>query len=126
MPSFGEEMRSFEAALDVMFRECPGMTLGAALALVKLVRFLPDLAQGTTNLRDVAQEMDIPYSTLLRYTDHLSEGAKATAPLYLLEKGMHPSDKRARQLRLTDKGEALLREVEQALAGLSPSHAPSP
>lgn len=65
----------------------------------------------TLTLREIAAEMNVGYSSLLRQTDVLGEGAPSVRSLNLFEKGIRPDDRRSRQVRLTPVGEQLLRGI---------------
>lgn len=113
MPVFGRGLEKLEQSLDCLREVDPGMPIGGAAALIHLARRLPTLASGSINLRDVASEMQLAYPTFLRHTDILSEGATGTRQLKLIEKGVHPKDKRARQVRLTNDGLILLEKLDR-------------
>lgn len=112
IPTFGPGLDTLAKAMDMLRAVDPGMPVGTASCLLHLGLELRSLAQGTITLRDVARDMDVPYSTFLRSTDKLAEGGSGVRGLNLLEKGISTSDKRARQLRLTLKGHALLGELD--------------
>jgi len=112
MPIFGPGLGKFEDALDLLRQVDPGMSIGAAAALVKIGRRMPALAFGQETFKGIGMQMQIPYSSFLRHTDLLAEGAPGTKSLGLIEKGVHPEDRRARQVRLTPDGEALLRKLD--------------
>jgi DNA-binding MarR family transcriptional regulator len=116
VPIFGPELARLEAALDQLRAVDPGMSIGTATALIKIGRRLPALALGSETLKGIGMEMGIPYSSFLRHTDLLAEGAEGTKSLGLIEKGVHPQDRRARQVRLTADGEALLRRLDALYA----------
>lgn len=112
MPVFGPEMEKFERVLDVAREVDPRMAVGTLAAFVYIARRLAPMAEGSENLRKIAKEMDIPYPSFLRHTDVLAEGISKMEGLGMLEKGPHPDDRRARQVRLTEKGLETLRKIE--------------
>lgn len=112
VPIFEEGLGKVEEALDLLREIDPGMSIGTAAALIKIGRRLPALAMGQETLKGIGAEMGIPYSSFLRHTDLLAEGAEGTKSLGLIEKGVHPQDRRARQVQLTAEGEALLRKLD--------------
>lgn len=121
LPVFSPELQKVEMLLDRLREVEPGMPISEAATLVYLARRLRDLSLGEIKLKDVADEMGMPYSTLLRYTDGLSDGGKSTHKLELLEKGLHPTDRRARQIRLTPKGMELVSALEAIIIGVGQS-----
>lgn len=126
LPIFGPELQKLEMTLDVLRELDPRMTIGALTAFIYVARRLSSLASGQENLRHIAEEMNIPYPTLLRHTDFLAEGIpNKPEGLGLLEKGPHPHDKRSRQVRLTDKGIEALRKIEKTLACVPVSATPA-
>ena len=116
VPTFGTGLDKLEQALDMLREVDPGISIGTAAALIKIGRRLPSLALGSETLKGIGAEMGIPYSSFLRHTDLLAEGAEGTKSLGLIEKGVHPEDRRARQVRLTAEGEALLRKLDDLCA----------
>lgn len=116
VPIFGEGLGKLEEALDMLREIDPGMSIGAAAALIKIGRRMPALALGQETFKGIGVQMQIPYSSFLRHTDLLAEGAPGTKSLGLIEKGVHPEDRRARQVRLTADGEALLRKLDDLYA----------
>lgn len=112
VPEFGDGLGKLEEALDLLRGIDPGMSIGTAAALIKIARGLRELAEGQQTLKGISTEMQIAYSSFLRHTDLLAEGAPGTKSLGLLEKGIRPEDRRARQVQLTLKGVALLRQLD--------------
>lgn len=124
VPTFGPGLKRLTEAMDTLRAVDPGMPVSTASCLLHLGLELQSLAQGETTLRDVANATGMPYSTFLRSTDRLAEGASGVRGLGLIEKGISRSDRRARQLRLTVEGQALLDRLEAILRpadGLPPS-----
>ena len=116
-PAFSDGLERFESALDLIRQVDPIMPIGAAAALVHIARRLPGLYGGAISLGDVAREMDLNYATFMRNADLLSEGGANVRQLNLLEKGMNPNNKRARQFRLSDKGLGLLQQIDEVISG---------
>lgn len=87
------------------------MSIGTLAAFVRVARLIPQLAANELTLRDIAEMMDVPYTSFVRQVDLLCEGTAAVRGLNLLEKGVHPEDRRARQVRLTKKGGQLLHRL---------------
>lgn len=115
MPVFGPGLGKLEASFDLLRAVDPGMPIGAAAALVRIGRRMPALAVGQQTLKSIGMEMQVPYSSFLRHTDLLAEGAPGTKSLGLIEKGIHPEDRRARQVRLTPQGLVLLTKLDELL-----------
>ena len=84
------------------------MSVGACSAFLHVAQRMPALASGEASIRDIAAEMDVAPTTLARQLDQLAEGTSKIQGLNLLEKGIHPLDRRQRQVRLTRKGVKLL------------------
>ncbi|WP_193337161.1 hypothetical protein [Devosia beringensis] len=112
MPVFSAGLRKLERSLDLLRSVDPGMPIGAAAALIRIGRQMPQLATGQETLKSIGAQMEVPYSSFLRHTDLLSEGAPGTKALRLIEKGIHPEDRRARQVRLTPDGLNLLLNLD--------------
>ncbi|MDF1608616.1 hypothetical protein PZ897_10550 [Hoeflea sp. YIM 152468] len=88
LPVFGPEIEKLERILDVLRELDLRMTIGALSAFVFIARRLHVLASGDENLRNIAHEMQIPYPSLLRHTDLLSEGIpQKIEGIRLFEKG---------------------------------------
>jgi DNA-binding MarR family transcriptional regulator len=115
-PVFGNGVAKFETGLQLLRNVDPNMPIGVATTLVRLGREMPALAMGQKTLKGVASDLSIPYSTLLRHTDALAEGSKGVRALGLIEKGVHPEDRRARQVRLTAAGTGLLLDIDEAIS----------
>jgi len=115
-PVFGHGLGRFEQGLDLLRQIDPIMPIGAASSFVHIARRLPALYGGSMNLRGVADEMGLNYTTFMRNADLLSEGGANVRQLNLLEKGISPNNKKARQFRLTDKGLDLLEKIDKVLS----------
>lgn len=115
-PGFGQGLARFEQGLDLLRQVDPIMPIGAAASFVHIARRLPALYGGSINLRGVADEMALNYTTFMRNADLLSEGGANVRQLNLLEKGISPHNKKARQFRLTDKGLDVLEKIDRALS----------
>lgn len=96
------------AFIDAICAVDSKMSVGAASAFLHVAKRMPGLASQEISMRDIALEMGVPPTTFFRQLDQLAEGTSKIAGLNLLEKGMHPLDKRQRQVRLTSKGVKLL------------------
>jgi DNA-binding MarR family transcriptional regulator len=112
IPVFTPGLGTLESSLDLLMAIDPGMPIGAAAALIRMGRRMPALATGQETLKSISSQMEVPYATFLRHTDLLSDGAKGTKALRLIEKGIHPDDRRARQIRLTPEGLSLLQQLD--------------
>jgi DNA-binding MarR family transcriptional regulator len=90
-------------------REVDGaLSVGALGTLLHVVEHLPELATGDITLRDLAQKLNVAPTSLARQLDALADGGPGGGGLELLEKALHPDDKRKRQIVLTNRGMALL------------------
>lgn len=88
------------------------MSVGALATFVHIANRMPQLTTGELSLRDIATEMDVPYTSFTRQVDLLSAGAApAVRGLGLLEKRPHPTKRRQRQVLVTDQGVALLKNL---------------
>lgn len=114
-PVFGPGLERFEIALDLLRKVDPIMPIGAASTLVHIARRLPRLHGGSVSLSDIAREMGLGYTTFMRHADLVAEGGANIRRLDLLEKGIMQQDKRARTFRATEKGLALLRQIDSTL-----------
>ena len=123
-PAFSDGLARFESALDLIRQVDPIMPIGAAASLVHIARRLPGLYGGSISLGDVAREMELNYATFMRNADLLSEGGANVRQLNLLEKGMSPNNKRARQFKLSDKGLGLLQQIDEVISGREGSGRP--
>jgi DNA-binding MarR family transcriptional regulator len=104
--------------VDVVRAVDSTMSVGALAAFLHVAKRIPDLAGGETSLRDIADEMGVAPTSLARQIDLLAEGATtAVRGLNLLEKGVHPADKRQRQVRLTPDGMRLLSKLSAVMGG---------
>lgn len=112
IPTFGQGLSKVDASLELLRAVNPGMPIGAVAAFVRIGRSMPMLASGQDTLKSISAQMQVPYATFLRHTDLLAEGAPGTKALRLIEKGVHPEDRRARQVRLTSDGLALLQQLD--------------
>ena len=93
------------------------MSVGTLSAFLHVANRMPELAGGEMSLRDIAVEMGVKPTSLARQIDLLAEGAKtAVRPLNLLEKGVHPVNKRHRQVRLTPDGTRLLSKLSSIIS----------
>lgn len=115
-PPFGKGLERFEIALDLVRQVDPIMPIGAAASLVHIARRLPAIYGGEVGLGDVARGMGLNYATFMRNADLLSEGGANVRQLNLLEKGLNPKNKKGRQFRLTEKGLALLSEIDATIS----------
>lgn len=84
------------------------MSVGSLAAFLHVAERIPALASQEVSMRDIALEMGVPPTTFFRQLDQLAEGTSKIQGLNLLEKGIHPLDKRQRQVRLTPDGVKLL------------------
>lgn len=114
-PAFGKGLARLEKAVDLLREVDPIMPIGAAAALVHIARRLPELYGGHSSLGDIAKGMGMNYATFMRNADLLSEGGANVRQLNLLEKGLIPHNKKARQFRLTEKGLTLLEQLDHVL-----------
>ncbi len=83
-----------------------GMTRAQWGALIRIGR-----RSGITQA-EIAEQMDIQPISLVPVLDRLCEQG-------LLERHAHPSDRRAKLLRLTDKGETVLLELEPVAVAIA-------
>jgi DNA-binding MarR family transcriptional regulator len=92
------------------------ISVGAASAFLHVAKHMPELARGDMALRDVAIEMGVKPTTLARHVDRLAEGTEGTVRgLNLLEKGVHPGNRRQRHVRLTEEGTRLLSKLSDII-----------
>jgi len=88
------------------------MSIGALAAFVHVANRMPELAAGDLSLSDIAEEMQVPYTSFARQLDVLAEGAPPSVRgLNLIEKGVHPDNRRQRQVKLTNEGTKLLSKL---------------
>jgi len=97
-----------EEFIDIAREVDSAMSIGALAAFVHVTNRMPELILGDMSLRDIADEMQVPYTTFSRQLDVLADGAPSVRGLRLLEKGVIPDNRRQRQVRLTVDGERLL------------------
>jgi DNA-binding MarR family transcriptional regulator len=84
------------------------LSVGALGTLLHVVKWLPELASGDMTLRDLAQKTGVAQTSVARQLEVLTDGGPSGDGLQLLEKAVHPRDKRKRQIVLTSKGMHLL------------------
>ncbi|MDA9452324.1 hypothetical protein [Bradyrhizobium sp. CCBAU 21360] len=106
----------FEKALDAVCAVDREMSVQTLLTFVRISRRLSALNSGAVSLAQVAEEMDVGYSSLLRQTDCLAAGGPSVRALNLLEKVVSSQDRRSRNFRLTDRGEALMVAVADCMS----------
>ena len=92
------------------------MSVGALAAFLHVAQRMPKLAAQEMSIRDIAIQLGVPHTTLARQLDQLAEGTPKIPGLHLLEKGVHPGDKRARQVRLTPDGVKLLAKLSALMS----------
>ena len=111
-PQLGRAQKFVDAVREVDAT----MSIGTLAAFLHVASRMSALAGGDMSLRDIASEMGVKPTSLARQIDLLSEGTNtAVRPLNLLEKGVHPGNKRHRQVRLTPDGTRLLRELSRII-----------
>ena len=112
-PELGRAQKFVDAVREVDAT----MSIGTLAAFLHVANRMPELAGGDMSLRDIAVEMGVKPTSLARQIDLLAEGTKtAVRPLNLLEKGVHPGNKRHRQVRLTPDGTRLLSKLSRIIS----------
>lgn len=109
-------LKRLEQALDSFCDIDASMSVAMAATLLRVASSSDELASGETNLRAMAAAAALPYSTFLRQIDCLGDGAPRVKGLGLLEKGFNTADRRARAVRLTPAGVALLDQLRKIFA----------
>lgn len=106
-----------EEFVDIAREVDPTMSVGALAAFVHVANRMPRLAAGELSLSDIAGEMRVPYSSFARQLDVLADGAPPTVRgLKLLEKHVHPTKRRQRQVVLSHEGARLLNDLSAVFA----------
>ena len=70
--------------------------------------------------KDLAAKVGIPYATFMRHIETLSEGSRRTAGYQLLTKS-YDARSRRHEIKVTNKGQNLVRQVSLAVAATEPS-----
>ena len=121
LPIFSPELAKLEAILDRARNAHPQMSITSFYNFVYIARRMPEFWLKDKSLKEIAKEMNIPYTTATRNIDVLGEGAGADGEgLKLIEKGYDPKNKKAMKFRMLPKGVKLLRDIERIIEGPSP------
>ena len=106
-------MKAFEL-LRLMDREIPGQLVSA---------FFYVCAHNGCHKLALEQDLGLKTSSASRLTDWLSDYHRLGKPgLGLIEKSVDPSNRRRQFLRLTAKGHALLKQIEEIAYGEEQAH----
>ena len=98
------------------------MSVGALATFVHIANRMPQMASGERSLRDIAAEMAVPYTSFTRQVDLLAAGSPPSVRgLGLLEKRVHPTQRRQRQVLVTDKGTLLLGKLSAVFGSAAES-----
>ena len=85
------------------------MSVSALASFVHIANRMPELTSGEVSLRDIADEMNVPYTTFISQVDYLTTASPAKGRgQNLLDKRLHPTNRRQRQVLVTDHGTELL------------------
>jgi DNA-binding MarR family transcriptional regulator len=105
------QIRNLDRTIEFVdaVREVDGtLSVGALGTLLHVVKNLPELASGDMTIRDLAQKTGVAPTSVGRQLEVLTDGGPSGDGLRLLQKAVHPDDKRKRQMVLTPKGMDLL------------------
>jgi DNA-binding MarR family transcriptional regulator len=106
-----------EEFIDIAREVDSTISVGALATFVHVANRMPELAAGDLSLRDIADDMRVPYTSFARQLDVLAEGAPPPVRgLNLIEKGVHPDNRRQRQVMLTNDGARLLSQLSAVFA----------
>ena len=111
-PVFGHGLKAFEHGLDLLREVDSKMTVSAAASFVHIARRMPAMYGGSVTMADIAKDMNMNYASFMRSADVMAEGGANTRGLNLLEPGLFPDNKRAKQFRLTESGLQLLQKID--------------
>ncbi|HEV2630513.1 MAG TPA: hypothetical protein VGV41_17940 [Pseudolabrys sp.] len=108
-------MNAMKAFLDVA-RTCDAtMSVGALSTFLYVAVYVPELASGRMSVQDLSRAMAVPYTSLARHIDLLSNGVPGRVRgLGLLERGALATNRRQNQIVLTEKGMELLARLAAA------------
>ena len=95
----------------------PTMSVATLATFVTVANRLPQLSSGEVSLADIAAEKGVPYTSLTRQVDLLAAGAPpAVRGLHLFEKRLHSTNRRQREIGLTEQGQKLLAGLSSVFA----------
>src|SRR5665213_17726 len=104
-----------EAGLAQVRAKYPQMTVGAFESLIHIARSQNRIVDEKLSVKDLANEMSIPYPTLARHTDILGNGVAGKEGLHFLEKVSGDVDQKQRRVVLTPDGAEFLYQFEIAM-----------
>ena len=118
VPEFSTAMTGLEAAIGVITRQKPNLSVGNLRLFIYIANNLGRLySDAGLPLTLIAQELEMPYATLVRQVDLLESGYGNYKGLNWVERGLDANNPRTRRLRLTPQGLAVLAEIDKVLNG---------
>lgn len=127
MPIFSPELVRLEAILDRVRNTHPQMTVTCLFNFMYIARRIPKFWLNDKSLKEIAKEMNTPYTTATRNIDLLGEGSgQVGVGLKLIEKGYNPKNKKALKIRMLPKGRKLVRDIEKILKNPIPNESATP
>lgn len=116
VPQFSTAMIGLEAAISVIASQKSNLSVGNFRLFIYIANNVERLYSDTgLSLTSMAQELEMPYATLVRQVDLLESGYGNYKGLNWIERGLDASNPRTRRLRLTSQGLAVLAEIDTAL-----------
>jgi DNA-binding MarR family transcriptional regulator len=109
--------KKVEEFVEVARRVDSTMSVSALASFVHIANRMPELTSGEVSLRDIADEMHVPYTTFISQVDYLATASPPSGRgLNLLDKRLHPTNKRQRQVMVTDHGTQLMGKLSAVFA----------
>lgn len=119
------EWGRFADALHHVRTQHPTMTIGTLSTMIEIARHHP-VDGPPPKLSELSSQLKVPYPTLMRQTDLLSNGVGNTKGLGLIEKQISSENRRERSVNFTLAGQAFLTELDALLTPpKEPAEAPA-
>jgi DNA-binding MarR family transcriptional regulator len=112
LTNFGQGLAKLERALQLAQDTYPQMTVGMLHTLLHVGRNQQRIWYGRISVAELANELNLPPTSLARQADTLGEGSGNSPGLGLLERAIDETSRKVRILTLTKKGERLLKKLE--------------
>ena len=113
-PTFGS-LAALEGGLAHIRAQHPQLTVGTLETLIHIARAQERIVAEGLSVKDIANEMAVPYPTLARHTDILGNGVAGKGGLHFLEKVSGHVDQKQRRVQLTPVGAQFLYQFMMAM-----------
>ncbi|WP_158871449.1 MarR family winged helix-turn-helix transcriptional regulator [Antarcticirhabdus aurantiaca] len=110
-----DRVQAFKAGIEVVRNVHPSMTIGMLYTLLTAAEYYDIHFMQKKDMSALAEQVGVPYTTLVRQVELLGEGIAKRGGLGLVEKHSAPYNGKAKIVRITDEGLRMMQSIIEAM-----------